>query len=357
MDRARWFALILLVVARPGLARQEAPTPTDVKRDFLALLDRPRVPLDVRMDATSRDEATGLVVEHLSFATERKADGSIERVPALLVRPDGPARRRPVVIALHGTGGNKEGMRGWLDDFARRGIIGLAIDGRYHGERAGGAKGADAYNAAITRAWRTKPGEPQEHPFYFDTCWDIWRTIDYLQTREDVDPDRIGMFGISKGGIETWLAAAVDDRVKVAIPAISVQSFRWGLDHDRWQGRAHTIFAAHQAAAQDLGHPQVDREVCRALWSKVIPGILDRFDGPSMLRLFPGRALLILSGETDPNCPIEGAEVAFEAARRAYGESDGKERFKIAVAAGVGHQVTDAHRREALDWCVRWLRP
>ena len=43
------------------------------------------------------------------------------------------------------------------------------------------------------------------------------------------------------GGIETWLAGAVDDRIKVAVPAIAVQSFRWSLENDRWQGRARTI--------------------------------------------------------------------------------------------------------------------
>ena len=59
---------------------------------------------------------------------------------------------------LHGTGGNKEGQRSWLTDLAKRGIAGVAIDARYHGDRAGGAKGAAAYNQAIVRAWRAKPG-------------------------------------------------------------------------------------------------------------------------------------------------------------------------------------------------------
>ena len=42
---------------------------------------------------------------------------------------------------------------------------------------------------------------------------------------------------------------------------------------------------------------KVDAKVCRALWNKVIPGILDQFDCPSMIRLFAGRPLLILNGE------------------------------------------------------------
>ena len=73
-------------------------------------------------------------------------------------------------------------------------------------------KGAQAYNAAIVRAGRAKPGERQEHPFYYDTVWDLWRLVDLLQAR---GWKRIGMFGISMGGIQTWLAASVDDRVAV----------------------------------------------------------------------------------------------------------------------------------------------
>jgi dienelactone hydrolase len=199
------------------------PPPADVKAAFVKQLDRPRVPLDPRTRQTERD-ADGRVTDYISIASEKKADGSVERVPLLVVRPESKEGRLPAVIGLHGTGGNKESQRAFLVDLARRGIIGVAIDARYHGERSGGASGADAYFAAITRAWKVSVGRPHEHPFYFDTCWDLWRTIDYLQTRADVDGDRLGMIGFSMGGIQTWLAAAVDERVKVAVPAISVQS-------------------------------------------------------------------------------------------------------------------------------------
>ena len=248
-------------------------------------------------------------------------------------------------------------MRGWLVEMAKRGIIGVAIDARYHGGRAGGAKGAAAYNEAITGAWRVKPGEPQEHPFYYDTCWDLWRTVDYLQTRDDVNAKRIGMLGISMGGIETWLAASVDDRVAVAVPAIGVQSFRWSLENEKWQGRAKTIQAAHLAAAKDLGEPEVNARVCRALWDKVIPGMLDQFDCPSMLRLFAGRPLLILNGGLDPNCPLPGAELAFASAKKAYEEANASDRLKIDLDPNVGHTVTPAQHKEALEWLQQWLKP
>ncbi len=302
-------AALLLSSARLEFAADSTgsyPPPAEVKAAFLKLLDRPKIALDpqiTRIETLS----SGFVAVYLTIATERKADGSIERVPLLLVRPAKPAGRLPAVIALHGTGGNKGQLRGLLVEFAKRGLIGVAINAHYHGDRAGGAHGAQAYVAAVTRAWKTPPGQPHEHPFFYDTCWDLWRTLDYLQTRADVDGDRLAMIGFSMGGIETWLAASVDDRVKVAIPAIGVQSFRWSLEHEAWHGRAATIQAAHEAAAKDLGEPEVNARVCRELWNKIIPGALDQFDCPSMIRLFAGRPLLILNGDRDPNCPLPGS--------------------------------------------------
>ena len=342
---------------RPSLAPPSIPMPpSEVKAAFLKRLDRPRVPLDTILRETKAPHR-GVVAERLDFATDTRADGSIERVPALLARPEGMKGRMPAVIVLHGTGGRKDAMWNWLEQLAHRGIVAIAIDGRFHGERNPGLPGTKAYNQAIIKAWRDKPDGPASHPLYYDTCWDIWRTIDYLETRGDVDPSRIGMIGISKGGIETWLAAAADDRVKVAVPAISVQSFKWSLDHDKWQARANTVKEAHEAAAADLEKSKVDAEVCRALWSKVLPGILDEFDAPSMLPLFANRSLLILNGEKDPNCPIEGAELAFSAAKAAFHDADADEHLKVIVAKDSGHTLTSEQHAAALEWFVHWLKP
>jgi dienelactone hydrolase len=310
------------------------------------------VPLDPVVAATVPGE--GAIEERLSIASEKRGD-HVERVPLLLIRPALPGRR-PAVIVLHGTGGSKEGQRAWLTRLAGQGITGVAIDARYHGERSGGASGSEAYVAAITAAWRAR-GAGQEHPFFYDTVWDLWRTVDYLVSRPDVDPKRLGMIGFSMGGIETWMAASVDERIQVAVPAIAVQSFRWSLEHEQWEGRARTIWAAHEAAAMDLGEPAVNARVCRALWTKLLPGILGDFDGPSMLRLFAPRPLYIPSGELDPNNPIEGARVAFASVEAAYRAAGARDKLKISVAPGVGHKVTDEQNEAALAWLVAWLKP
>lgn len=352
----RTTALVVVVLAVHGGRADEPlgyPPPDQVRGAFLKLLERPKVPADPRIVAV-QPHAPGWVVEQLSIASEKKADGAVERVPMLILRPEKSAKKLPAVIVLHGTGGNMQSQLGFMKELAARDIIGVAIDARYHGARVNGSKGAGAYNEAIVRAWKTKPGAAMERPFYYDTCWDLWRVTDYLESRPDIDGRRLGMIGFSMGGIQTWLAASVDERIKVAVPAIAVQSFRWSLENNEWQGRARTIKLAHDAAAKDLGEPAVNVNVCRALWGKIVPGITEQFDCPSMLRLFAGRALLIVNGTKDKNCPYGGAEAAIAAAQRAFDEAKAKDKLKVMIA-DVGHQVTAEQRAAALDWFERWL--
>ena len=339
----------LLVCACSMLA---APDGLDVGRRrarFHALLDRPRVALSPTLTRETEGE---FVVERGRFYSEKQ-----EAVPLLIYRAKSANGRLPAVIVLHGTGGNKEGTASDLREIARRGMVAIAIDARFHGERVrGGAHGAQEYNEAIIRAYRETDPNRQKHPLYFDTVYDLWRTVDYLQSRGDVAGDRIGMLGFSMGGIETWLAAATDTRIRVAVPAIGVQSLKWSLENERWQGRANTIKSAHEAVAHDLGEAEVNSKVCRALWNKVVPGILDEFDCPRMLEAVAPRPMLILNGEKDPNCPLEGAKLAFEAAEEAYRRAAAQDRLEIDVASGVAHAVTPAQHDRAYAFLERGLK-
>src|SRR3712207_9278492 len=47
--------------------------------------------------------------------------------------------------------------------------------------------------------------------------WDTLRAIDYLQTRPEVDAERIGIMGISGGGMVTLFASALDERLRAAV--------------------------------------------------------------------------------------------------------------------------------------------
>lgn len=47
--------------------------------------------------------------------------------------------------------------------------------------------------------------------------------------------------GVSLGGMHTWLAAALDERITVCAPMIGVQGFGWAVQHAQWQGRVDSI--------------------------------------------------------------------------------------------------------------------
>lgn len=124
-----------------------------------------------------------------------------------------------------------------LRQFATAGFIALAIDDRYHGARRPSGKGTIDYTDAILSAYHNGFA----HPILYDTVWDITRLIDWLVTLNDVDSMRISLIGFSKGGIETYLAAAADPRIAGAVSFLGVQSFGWALEHDAWQPRIGTI--------------------------------------------------------------------------------------------------------------------
>ena len=221
----------------------------------------------------------------------------------------------------------------------------------------GRAHRSQEYQDAIIRAWREKNPSQQEHPLYYDTVYDLWRAVDYLGSRSDVDPTRIGTFGFSMGGIKAWLAAGTDERIRVVVIALAAQSFQWNLEHDAWQGRARTLWRAHEAAAKDLGEAEVNAKVCRALWNKVTPGILDEFNCLKMLSAIAPRRLLILNREDDVNAPLEGAKLAFAAAQDAYKKARAEDHLKIDVAPGSDHNTTPEQEKLAYAWLERCLKP
>ena len=319
----------------------------DSRAVFLKLLERPHVSLAAA--AREIPAKDGLV--RIDFSYSADADN---RVPGILLKSaTASAGRRPVVIVLHGTGGTKEGELPYMTDLVHDGFVAVAIDGRYHGARTKTGKGSVEYVDAILRTFRTG----QEHPFFFDSAWDTMRLIDYLVTRDDVDPKRIGIFGTSKGGIEAYLAAAADPRLAVVVPCISVESFRWAAENNSWQSRIGTVQAAFDAAAKDSGIAKPDGDFVHTFYSRIAPGIDREFDGPSMVPLIAPRPLLAINGEIDPRTPRPGLDLCADAARAAYKAVGAEEKFVLRIQPNTAHKVLPESKVLAREWFVRWLKP
>jgi dienelactone hydrolase len=323
-----------------------AADPAATRAAFLRIIDRPVVPL--APEVRTMPAADGVLKIHFTFASDAE-----QRVPGLLLKATGASGRRPVVIVLHGTGGTKEGTLDYVTKLVGAGFIGVAIDGRYHGERAAAKSGAAEYNAAIVRAWQTG----KEHPFFYDTVRDVRRLIDYLLTRDDIDPARIGVMGISKGGIETYFAAATDPRIACAAPLIGVQGFGWALANGQWRARIATIQDSFDAIAALEGQTKPGADFVRKFYAKIVPGIDGEFDGPALLPLIAPRPLLVINGDSDANTPIAGVRLSVDAARPAYEAAGAGDRLVLRIQENTPHRVNPDSQQAAIDWFVRWLKP
>lgn len=169
------------------------------------------VPLDPRV---SRRRTTRLArVESLTY---NGANGAGDRVPAILSLPRRGKRPFPCLIEGHGLGGGKHETVEVADDYAEPGVGVFAIDARFHGAR-GGERRAEQAVANIDELYA----------LFRLTVIDLRRGLDYLQTRPECDPDRIGYVGYSLGGLMGAMLAGADPRVRA--PALVMAGGDWRL--------------------------------------------------------------------------------------------------------------------------------
>ncbi|KAG8375570.1 hypothetical protein BUALT_Bualt10G0114300 [Buddleja alternifolia] len=304
-----------------------------------------------------------LLQEENFYLTTEAGDQGL--LPVLLLKlKDSNQKKRPAIVFLHSTHKCKEWLRPLLEAYASRDYVAVAIDSRYHGERA---SNLTTYRDALVSSW--KKGDTM--PFIFDTVWDLIKLADHLTQREDVDPSRVGITGESLGGMHAWFAAAADNRYSVVVPIIGVQGFRWAIEHDKWQARVDSIKAVFEEARVDLGKSTIDKEVVEKVslgvvlisvlvivWDRIAPGLASQFDAPYTVPAIAPRPLLILNGSAckeDPRCPLAGLELPESRARQACEKANSAENFKLVAQPGIGHQMTPLMVKQASDWFDQYL--
>lgn len=346
-------ALAVFAGAYSCRGQEQTPAMPSVRDEFRKLIFADRKPGELKPVVVSRSTVGNVITERVRFTPEEGQDAV-----ALIFRPKEEAKY-PVVIAQHFLGGSKDHLlfAALLNGMAQRGFLAVAIDGRYRGERQNGK----SLGAAMADSLKTGKGKP----WLIDTVYDITRLLDYVQTRPDADATRIGMTGISEGGIITWMTAAVDDRIDVAAPLIGVTCFADSLpaaDDPLAQDRLSLLKELRPALkefAAEIGEPEVNSKVIRAAWERLVPGGLDRFDGPSLIPCIAPRPLLVMNHEKDELFAIRGAEKVAAVTRTRYKELMAEDRFEFKVQPGLKHADVSAVFTQLTrvgQWMDRWLK-
>ena len=138
-----------------------------------------------------------------------------QRVPAYLAIPKETASEKiPVVVLMHGWnlfwGKNEDWVLDWIPLLTAQGYAVLAPDHFMYGER----KKEGGFDQGSDRG-----------PYYYrdwmcQSIVDLRRGIDYLESRPDIDPDRIAIFGGSLGGWIGSILAALEPRIKTAVLSV-----------------------------------------------------------------------------------------------------------------------------------------
>lgn len=180
--------------------------------DSLGLWPLPeRTPLQAQVTGTiERDE--GYRVEKVHFQSRPKlyVTGNL-----YLPKNASPGAKLPAVLYVcghsgRGRDGNKTAFQHHGAWFATHGYAALLIDTLQLGEIAAIHHGTYRENRWWWQARGYTPAAVE--------CWNGIRALDYLQSRPEVDGDKIAVTGISGGGAATFWIAAADERVKVAVP-------------------------------------------------------------------------------------------------------------------------------------------
>jgi dienelactone hydrolase len=291
----------------------------DALRDeYLYMLGLSPLPEKSPLEATVTGtvDGDGFVVENLHY---QSMPGLY--VTANLYRPADSmeGQRLPAVLyvcghAGKGRNGNKTAFQShgiWL---ARHGYVCLVVDTLQLGEIAGIHHGT--YREG--RWWWISRGYTPAGV----ECWNGVRGIDYLQSRPDVDPGRIGVTGISGGGAATFWIAAADERAKVAVPVSGMADLESYVANHIVDGHCDCMFL---------------HNTFQWPWTRIAG-------------LIAPRPMLFVNSDHDTIFPMDANERVINRLERLYGMLGVGDRVDALVSVG-GH----AYRRDIREGAFRFL--
>ena len=192
--------------------------------------------------------------EYLRIPYEGKSLAAVLRKPRGITRP-------PVVVMAMGLDSAKEEMLAYQETFLARGMATLTFDGPGQGEAE------------------------YDFPLRGDYEVAVKAVVDWLETRTDLDPARIGLWGVSLGGYYAPRACAFEKRIKACIALAGPYDWLgiWDKLPDltraafRVRSHAHDEIAAKQNAATLSLQGVADKIECPIF---IVSGRLDRIVPP-----------------------------------------------------------------------------
>jgi dienelactone hydrolase len=229
----------------------------------------------------SSEKHDGYTLQRLSLDLN-----GIEPVPALLLIPDKRQSPAPGLLYIHWHAGmyglgKEQLLRGvevqpaYAPVCAEKGIVTLAIDSWCFGERqhdADGKRGEeDAFKLML---W-------QGQVLYGMMMFDELRALDFLASRPEVDPQRIGVLGMSMGSTKAWWLAALDQRVRLCVDVCCLTDYE-------------ELIKAHSLSLHGIFY--------------YVPSLLKHFQSADINELIVPRPRLSVNGRRDPLTPVPGVE-------------------------------------------------
>jgi len=282
-----------------------------LRRQLWKLLTPPAKPLpSPRIQIVGRTEKEDYAVEKIVFEVFKKLYGT-----ALLYLPRKADFPAPGILCVHGHWKNAKHepvVQSRCICLAKRGYVVLNLDKVGYGER-----------------------EPQGHShthylYLAGSCLqgmlirENIAMLDYLISRPEVDGERIGLTGCSGGGNQTMYLAALEERIKVAVPVCSVNTY------------TDQLFRGIGCSCEG------------------IPSALALMEEYDILSLVAPRPLLVISGIKDVGFPILGTRKCVSRLREIYQLYGAPEKLK-SVEFYEGHGYSRAMREEMYRWMDRWL--
>jgi cephalosporin-C deacetylase-like acetyl esterase len=151
-----------------------------------------------------------------------------KKVTALLSLPGQGEQPYPTIILMHGLGDRKtvDYIEAGEHYLLNAGYAVLRLDISNHGDRF-----KYAYDFDLTEGYRYWTRD-----LITQTVFDLRRAVDFIQTREELDPGRIGYFGISLGGIIGTIFCSVEKRVGVPVIVLAGGQLNLMFGKDAFSG-------------------------------------------------------------------------------------------------------------------------